>query len=136
MIRTTSQNSDFIALVRLLDADLALRDGDEHDFYAQFNSIDMLNNVVVFYNEERAVGCGAFKSLDENTVEIKRMFTLPDQRGKGIASQILNELESWAAELKVSSCILETGVRQPEAIALYEKNGYAQNSQLWTIFGH
>lgn len=126
MIRTTSQNSDFIALVRLLDADLALRDGDEHDFYAQFNSIDMLNNVVVFYNEERAVGCGAFKSLDENTVEIKRMFTLPDQRGKGIASQILNELESWAAELKVSSCILETGVRQPEAIALYEKNGYAR----------
>lgn len=52
------------------------------------------------------------------------MFTLPIGRGKGIASLILAELETWAVELGYSTCILETGFNQPEAIALYQKNGY------------
>ena len=52
------------------------------------------------------------------------MYTLPQQRGKGYASIILNELEVWATELGFTSAVLETGVKQPEAIALYKKNGY------------
>jgi GNAT superfamily N-acetyltransferase len=52
------------------------------------------------------------------------MYTLPGKRGRGIASRILNELEKWAAELSYNKCILETGNRQPEAIMLYQKNGY------------
>jgi putative acetyltransferase len=51
---------------------------------------------------------------------------LPDNRGKGIAAQILNELEKWAKELNYKKCVLETGHKQPEAIALYKKNGYKQ----------
>ena len=50
---------------------------------------------------------------------------LPAQRGQGLASQILQELEQWAAESNYSSCVLETGKKQPEAIALYSKSGYA-----------
>ena len=76
MIRTDSTNQDFITLVRYLDADLAKRDGAEHGFYAQFNTIDKLKYVVVVYEGNDAVGCGAIKKYSPNTMEIKRMYTL------------------------------------------------------------
>ncbi|HBV17896.1 GNAT family N-acetyltransferase [Chryseobacterium carnipullorum] len=122
--RTDSSDIDFQNLVRLLDADLAVRDGEDHEFYHQFNSIDMLKNCVVIYSEDIAVGCGAFKPFSEDTVEIKRMYTHTESRGKGFASKILGELEIWAKEEGYSQCVLETGIKQPEAIALYEKSGY------------
>ncbi len=122
--RTDSSDPDFIALVQHLDAELAERDGDEHAFYHQFNKIVTLKNVVVAYHDGRAVGCGAIKPLEENVMEVKRMFVFPELRGQGIASQVLSELERWAAELGTQACCLETGLKQPEAIALYTKNGY------------
>jgi len=122
--RTNSSDTDFQNLVKLLDADLAVRDGEDHGFYHQFNSIDALKNCVVAYSEDTAVGCGAFKPFSEDAVEIKRMYTNEGMRGKGFASKILNELETWAKEEGFSKCVLETGIKQPEAIALYEKNGY------------
>ncbi|PIF44197.1 ribosomal protein S18 acetylase RimI-like enzyme [Chryseobacterium sp. 52] len=122
--RTDSSDMDFQNLVRFLDADLAIRDGEDHEFYHQFNSIAMLKNCVVIYSEDVEVGCGAFKPFSEDTVEIKRMYTHIERRGKGFASKLLSELELWAKEEGYSKCVLETGIKQPEAIALYEKNGY------------
>ena len=122
--RCSSDNKNFKELVALLDADLALRDGDENAFYAQFNGIDALKNCVVFYLDKTLVACGAFKEFNEDSVEIKRMFVQPDFRGKGIASKALKVLEDWAKELNYSYAVLETGLRQPEAIALYKKNNY------------
>ena len=122
--RTTSADAGFRQLVTLLDADLAIRDCDEHSFYAQFNKIDALQQVIVYYLDDQPVGCGAFKPLDDATAEVKRMFVLPAFRGKGIAGQILTELESWAAESGFKYCNLETGKKQPEAIRLYKKSGY------------
>ena len=122
--RFSSYNKNFKELVALLDADLALRDGDENAFYAQFNGIDALKNCVVFYLDKTLVACGAFKEFNEDSVEIKRMFVQPDFRGKGIASKALKVLEDWAKELNYSYAVLETGLRQPEAIALYKKNNY------------
>jgi putative acetyltransferase len=122
--RTDSTNRDFIEFVRALDAELAFRDGGEHSFYAQFNTIDMIRFVVVAYEDMRAVGCGAIKEFAPGVMEVKRMYTLPAYRGKGIAAKVLGALESWAAELGCEKCVLETGKRQPEAIALYEKSGY------------
>lgn len=122
--RTDSGNPDFIELVRLLDADLAIRDGDDHAFYAQFNKIDAIRHVIVAYDDQKPVGCGAFKPFDAHTVEIKRMFVRPEWRGKGIAAHIVQAMETWAAELSVARCVLETGKQQPEAIALYTKCGY------------
>ena len=124
LTRTDSDNSDFIQLVRLLDADLATRDGNEHSFYAQFNKIDKIRHVVVAFENNLPVGCGAIKSYDLQTIEVKRMYTLPEHRGKGIAKNILKELEKWAAQLSCNKCILETGRRQPEAIELYQRSGY------------
>lgn len=122
--RSNSKDLDFIALVQLLDAYLKQRDGDEHDFYAQFNGIENLPFVVLAYRKNKSVGCGAIKEYNADIMEIKRMYVPPSERGKGIASMILKELEKWAAEKNCHSCILETGLRQPEAIALYKKNGY------------
>lgn len=124
LLRTDSDNADFLQLVALLDEDLALRDGAEHAFYAQFNKTTLLKNVVVAYDGETPVGCGAFKPFEENTVEIKRMFVQPEHRGKGIAGMVLGELERWAAEINSTTCVLETGKKQPEAIRLYERSGY------------
>lgn len=122
--RTNSDNPDFQKLVLELDKDLAIRDGDEHAFFAQFNKIATIKHVVLLYEKGRAVGCGAIKEYEENTMEVKRMFVPPDKRGTGLASLVLKELESWAQELGYQRCILETGKKQPEAIRLYQKNNY------------
>ena len=122
--RTTSEHPDFKMLVRLLDQDLALRDGDEHGFYHQFNSIEGLKHCIVLHEDSNAIGCGAFKAHHSTTAEVKRRYVLETQRGRGLATKILTNLESWSKEIGYERCVLETGIRQPEAIALYEKNGY------------
>lgn len=124
LVRTDSHNRDFVELVKLLDADLAVRDGDEHAFYSQFNKIDDIRFVVLVYEDEQPVGCGAIKHFSDATMEIKRMFVLPAARNKGVATKLLSELEQWAVERSCRKCVLETGIKQPEAIALYKKSGY------------
>jgi GNAT superfamily N-acetyltransferase len=124
LVRTNSEDSDFLELVRLLDEDLQIRDGDEHSFYAQFNKVDKIRHVVLAYENDEAVACGAIKEYAECVAEIKRMFVRAEWRGRGIAKSILSELETWASELGFSECILETGWNQPEAIGLYQKCGY------------
>lgn len=122
---TDSTDADFIKLVHLLDADLAVRDGEEHGFYRQFNGIDAIKNALVAYDGAVPVACGAIKEYEPGVAEVKRMYTLPDYRGRGIAAFLLSGLEKWAAELGYNSCVLETGKKQPEAIALYIKSGYS-----------
>lgn len=124
LTRTNSENIDFQTLVILLDQDLAIRDGEEHAFFAQFNKIANLQHVIVCYIDKVPAACGAFKEYDATSVEIKRMFVLPQFRGKGIAGKVLAELEKWAKESGYVTCVLETGKKQPEAIRLYQKSGY------------
>ena len=133
-IRTNSENQDFRELVKHLDADLEIRDGSEHAFYAEFNKINLINHVVIAYAGKTPVGCGAIKELTSDSMEVKRMYTVPESRGKGVASKVLGELEKWSAELSYRKCLLETGKKQPEAIALYLKCGYniAQNYGQYT----
>ncbi|HZH95034.1 MAG TPA: GNAT family N-acetyltransferase [Flavisolibacter sp.] len=103
---------------------MAHRDGNEHSFYDQFNKIDTIRHVVVAYENDKPVSCGAMKEVNPATMEIKRMYTIPESRGKGLATKVLTQLETWATELSYEKCLLETGKRQPEAIELYRKNGY------------
>ena len=124
IIRTNSENKDFIKLIKDLDAYLKITDEDEHDFYNQFNNTDVLKEVVVIYVAEVAVGCGAIKKFDDSTVEVKRMFVASGNRGTGVAQKILQELETCAKELGYKKCILETGVRQIEAVKFYKKGAY------------
>ena len=122
--RTDSDNPDFQKLVEQLDAYLRILDGDDHHFYAQLNKTDSIKHVIVVYQNEEPVGCGAIRNYSDEAVEVKRMYVLENQRGKGIASTILHELETWATELNYKKCILETGKRQVEAVNLYHKAGY------------
>lgn len=122
--RTTSDNLHFGALVSQLDAYLKILDGDDHAFYAQFNKTNLLKNAVICFDDNIAIGIGAYKEFEPKVAEIKRMYTLPEYRGKGIASMILHELELWAKEESYTTSILETGFLQVDAIGLYQKLGY------------
>ena len=90
--------------------------------------IEENETMLVFYlaydRDENAVACGALKDFDINTAEIKRMYVKPEFRGLGISKKILSALEQHARESHYQRLILETGLKQPEAISLYEKYGY------------
>jgi len=135
ILRTDSTHADFIALVRLLDAELAERDGADNAFYAQYNKIDDIKYALVLYKNDEAIACGAIKAFNEEAMEVKRMYTLSEYRGKGIATHLLTELEVWTKELSYKKCVLETGKRQPEAIRLYEKNGYQRTPNYGQYIG-
>jgi putative acetyltransferase len=122
--RTDSSHPSFQYLIGLLDRDLQERYGDLQSEYDRYNAINNIDTVVIAYRDEAPVGCGCFKKLDEDTAEIKRMFVKPEERGRGIASRLLVELELWAKESGFVYTMLETGTGQPEAIALYQKLGY------------
>ncbi len=124
-VRTNSENADFRNLITALDQDLYQRNGEAQLQYRQYNQVDLINHVVVVYFEGKPVGCGCYKLFDDKTVEMKRMFVLPEMRGKQLAAQMLQELEKWAVEESNSSAVLETGRRQVEAIRLYTVAGYS-----------
>jgi GNAT superfamily N-acetyltransferase len=126
IIKTNANNPQFVQLVQQLDAELAIRDGADHAYYHQFNSIEDLDYVIVALEDKIPVGCGAIKPFNNKAMEVKRMFVVLNHRGKGFAQRILTELEQWAIQLSYKKCVLETGKKQPEAIALYQKCGYTQ----------
>jgi GNAT superfamily N-acetyltransferase len=125
LIRTTSDNADFAQLIAALDEDLYQRNGEAQLKYRRFNKVDLIKHVVLVYVDGKPVGCGAFKKYDDESVEIKRMFVLPEMRGKQLAAQILQELENWAIDEGYCKAVLETGHKQTEAIRLYTVAGYS-----------
>ena len=71
-----------------------------------------------------AVACGGIRRYNDTTGEIKRMYVAPTARRTGVARAILTQLEAHALDLGYERLKLETGIKQPEAIALYESHGY------------
>ncbi|MDB5134136.1 MAG: family N-acetyltransferase [Mucilaginibacter sp.] len=122
--RTDSNDLDFPYLVALLNKELREMYGDLQSVYDRYNHIINLDTVVIAYCNDSPAGCGCFKKIDNSTVEIKRMFVKPEERKQGIAISMLGELEVWAKEDGFSYALLETGNKQGEAIALYQKAGY------------
>ena len=85
----------------------------------------------VGYLGDEPVVSGAWRRRDDveafgtrSTAEVKRMYVAPAARGRGLARAILLHLERTAAEAGAEAVVLETGLRQPEAIALYQSSGY------------
>jgi GNAT superfamily N-acetyltransferase len=70
------------------------------------------------------VGCGGIRLLDENTAEIKRMYVAQTARGQGLGRHILQSLEDQAASRGATQIVLETGVSNHGALALYQNSGY------------
>lgn len=125
VVKTTSENPDFVSLITALDKSLWERYPELKTNYWGNNVIEFNDNVVVIYKEDTPVACGCFKKYDKNTIEIKRMFVSPDARGLGLAQRILQELELLAKVQEFSISVLETLYKQKEAISLYQKVGYS-----------
>lgn len=123
--RTDSNDRDFQYLTVLMDNDLRQRYGEVQTIYDGLNKLGEVDTVLIAYNDNAPIGCGCFRKFSDNTIEVKRMFVEPAYRGQGVATQILSGLETWAKEKGFSRAILETGRKQPEAIHLYERSGYA-----------
>ena len=124
--RITPDDPSVKSLIQRLDRELWERYPTEQAFFDNFNKLPSDARVVIAFDGENAVGCGAFKpmTLPEKAVEIKRMYVDPTMRGRAIGVLILENLETWAIEEGYQLTRLETGNNQPEAIRLYEKVGY------------
>ncbi|PKP10058.1 MAG: GNAT family N-acetyltransferase [Bacteroidetes bacterium HGW-Bacteroidetes-4] len=121
--RTNSSDPHFQELIRQLDADLTITNGEAQAKFAEFNRVDKVNWVIIAYHKHQPIGCGGFK-INGNRAEIKRMFVNKNYRGQKIGEQILKELESWARQEGIRGTLLETGTNQYEAQNLYKKLGY------------
>jgi GNAT superfamily N-acetyltransferase len=113
-------------LIEQLSAELGERYGDDGGANSYDPHKPLLSGAAFFVArmDGRPVGCGAIRPLEPGVGEVKRMFVLPEARGRGISRLILQKIESVAGEMGYSRLRLETGKRQPEAIALYESTGY------------
>ena len=125
IIRTDGQNKDFIKLIGLLDEELRERYRDIQSLYDRHNKVDRINHVVLIYKDKAPVACGAFKEYDGSSVELKRIFVVRANRDQGLGKLVVRELEKYAKDSGYKYAILETGVKQPEAIGLYKGRGYA-----------
>jgi len=123
--RTDSENKDFSKLIKSLDLEFLSRNKEAFAVCSPHNGIEKIKHVVVAYEGDKPIGCGAIREYANGVMEVKRMFVLDEYRGRGIASGILHELEAWAKELNYKKCILETGRGFIDAVGLYKKNKYS-----------
>jgi GNAT superfamily N-acetyltransferase len=120
-------SSDARRLVAALDAHLSSRYAPEQRFGPHLKAEHVAPGVgtfVIARAEGKAIGCGALRRRDGATVEVKRMYVEPEMRGRGVAREILNHLESAARSMGAERLVLETGIYQEEAIGLYSKAGF------------
>lgn len=81
---------------------------------------------LVIYEKGIPVGCGAIRLIDSETGELKRMYVAPAVRGKGFGRRLVAALENQARVLGARRLVLETGIRQTAALALYRASGFEQ----------
>jgi putative acetyltransferase len=130
------RSGDALNLIARLDDELTRRYGDVQGQSGAANTLADHATFLVASLDGRPVGCGAFRPMGGMAVEIKRMFVEPDCRGRGLARRLLAELEERARRAGYSLARLETGVRQPEAIRLYESAGYRRIPSYGTYAGN
>jgi putative acetyltransferase len=122
--RTTTSDPDFQQLIRELDHELWVELNEDQATYDQFNNVDHIGTALLIYENNQPVASGCFKKIDEETIEIKRMFVRKSCRGKGLSKKILQELENWAKEKHYRQAILETSIHFKTARNLYASSGY------------
>jgi len=116
-----------VSLVRELDAELLALYPDEGEGFFDLRGEEVEAPRGAFflaYRGDVAVACGAVRSIDARTAEVKRMYVSREARGLGLGRRLLRTLEAAARELGKTRIVLETGTRQPEAVALYRGEGY------------
>jgi GNAT superfamily N-acetyltransferase len=124
ILKTDSQSKDFNKLIKLLDEDLEGRYGELQKQYAEYNKVDFINDVIIIYKNSVPVACGGFKEYNINSVELKRIFVIKEHRRQGLSKLVINKLEELALNEGYKYAVLETGIKQNEAINLYKNSGY------------
>ncbi|WP_220739593.1 GNAT family N-acetyltransferase [Leuconostoc miyukkimchii] len=126
--KVTTTDQDFNRLVHILDTTLSSFNSGiqstEKTEYHIFNSVSDLTDVFVAYNLGQATGCVATKHYSKDVLEMKRLFVDPIARGGGIATKLINKIESQAYSNGYKKIILETGKNNMGAIRLYTKMNY------------
>ncbi|MGO4544047.1 GNAT family N-acetyltransferase [Paenibacillus sp. 2TAB23] len=118
-------HADLQKLICLLDQDLLQRYPQEEIFGLDFSDENISDvSFLVAYLYGIPVGCGAIKPYDKHSTELKRFFVEEPYRNKGIARELLSELEMRAKSMNFRSMKLEAGEAQPEALGFYRKHGY------------
>lgn len=124
------RHPDGVLLIARLSADLAARYPEDPDGGAgHFCPDDVLVPRSIFVVGRlggQPVACGALRPVEPDVAEVKRMYVEPGFRGRGLSRRILAELEEYARRFGYRRVWLETGIRQPEAIRLYESAGYGR----------
>ena len=132
--RVIVQRADILSptariLIEGLNAELSSRYPEEGACHFRLDAHEVADGQGAFliaFRSGMPVGCGAIRRIETRTGELKRMYVVPDERGRGVGRAILNSLEAEAQTLRVSRLVLETGVRQFEAIALYQRAGFSR----------
>ncbi len=124
LLITNSKSANFIELIQLLDKDLGERYGELQKKYDKYNKVDYINDVIVIYKNKVPAACGAFKEYNNNSAEIKRIFVKKENRQQGLAKLIVSKLEELVKDKGYKYALLETGIKQHEAISLYKNMGY------------
>ena len=118
-----------LALIQALNAELLGRYPEENANHVRLDAEEVAEGRGAFLIASRdgqAVGCGAIRRIEARTGEIKRMYVSPEERGRGCGRALLDALEVEAHALGLRRLVLETGVRQPDAIAVYERAGFSR----------
>lgn len=121
---TDGKDPDFTMLCNRLDGALDEIAGFERSQYEQYNQRDSIHDVIVVYQKGIPVACGGFKMYDEDHAELKRIFTEPSNRNRGLGAELIRRLEAKAKIKGYKWCILETGQPLEAACHIYKKAGY------------
>src|SRR5688572_28092239 len=116
-------------LILALNAELEQRYPEEGANFFRLDADEVADGrgaFLVAYIDGRPVGCGAVRCNEPGVAEIKRMYVAPEARGRGVGRLVLDELEAVARQLGIRRLVLETGPRQPEALALYRRAGFVE----------
>ncbi len=126
LVRTTSDAPAAVELTEQLEAELVERYGPGGGASMPRRKADEYLAFVVALADDVPAACGGVYRHDGSRAEVHRMYTRPALRGNGYGAQVLAELERAAAEAGCTEMVLETGTLNPEAVALYQRVGYAR----------
>lgn len=123
-ILTDEKDKQFLKLVEELDYGYYMNIGDELEKYREYNEFKTPHIVILMMDDDEAIACASYRASDEKSVEFKRVYVKKQYRKKGIASDIIKELEKDAIEKGFKNSHIVTGKKNHAAIRLYKKLGY------------
>jgi GNAT superfamily N-acetyltransferase len=128
-VKVLAPSWDHPAVQRLTaaqQAELRARYGSQGEPGTPPSAADVSVVLLAVGDDGAPLGCGALRELSGEVAEIKRMYVVPEARGRGLSKMLLAALEAAARLRGWTTLRLETGPRQPEAIALYAGAGYRE----------